>query len=425
MIKQIFLGALLMLGAVLAFADGCGTPVDKWEVGGFYGLTKQEACSQMGSDWHTGDTCWNLNDPTPFRTFTLFHNVCPDNKLAVNGICKCPDPCVIRNGLDVDDGTVGPNNTKLDMNFAVNASGDYRGNTFCNGGCKAIVTAETGSVGVAIGGRYYGTFSAKEIGASCSSTPDLKQKSEVSTPKPGPEYDCIKQGKGFGYVNGSVLCTTPTAGKDTSTKSTTTPNADGSSTKTDVTKVLNCTGDGSCVTQTTTTTTTYDSSGVAGTSYTNQTVEKSSGSGASGSGSASQSSSFCKDNPQSPFCKTGSFSGACGAGAPVCDGDPVQCATAKAVFEHNCKSMSPGDPVDNEGPVGSKKVNVGSIVPDNFLPSDGSCIADKVFTIQGRQYVWKMSLLCDYAHGIRPAVIAIAWLAALYIVFGRGTSNNA
>lgn len=45
---------------------------------------------------------------------------------------------------------------------------------------------------------------------------------------------------------------------------------------------------------------------------------------------------FCADNPDSPLCIKGEFSGTCGAGFR-CEGDAIQCAMAKEQHQQNCK----------------------------------------------------------------------------------------
>lgn len=126
------------------------------------------------------------------------------------------------------------------------------------------------------------------------------------------------------------------------------------------------------------------------------------------------------------MCKSGSFSGNCGS-EPICDGDAVQCATARAVFKMNCKQPELGDPstLPNGGagdPIGEKKVD------DSFsytpLGGSGSCPSPKTFHVGGKVVAFDYSAICSFATNIRAIVILCAWLSAGFIVFGLGGKNG-
>ena len=92
---------------------------------------------------------------------------CPDSAPSWNGsACVAQDPCATKGGLAVDDGSVGPDNTKLSMSFSRREDDNYVGQTFCSGGCKAAVDKEVGSSGGYFDGKYVGQFSAKFSGQS-------------------------------------------------------------------------------------------------------------------------------------------------------------------------------------------------------------------------------------------------------------------
>lgn len=231
--------------------------------------------------------------------------------------------------------------------------------------------------------------------------------------KTSKEYDCLSAGKGYGYVNEMVVCTTPSdkTGKASQTKEA--KNPDGTTTKTAVEKSVSCTGAGSCTTTTTTTTTVYNADGSQASTKSETQRETSTGQGVEGTG-------FCKENPTSPMCKTGSFSGSCEA-APSCEGDPIQCATAKSTWETNCKTMKPGE-IKEAPDVGTKKIQ------QNFEHSElgggGSCPAAKVITLFGKSTYFEMTPICEFASGIRPVVILLGWIAAGYIVMGYGRASS-
>lgn len=349
-------------------------------------------------------------------------SLCDDLKAPDNlGMCECPDPCKKWTSMYHNGGS--PSGVRLPGGDAGGDRNYYSGTgssvpvSICIDNCTAAF-AGTDDFSVVAGNSWSVSANPIFTGKSCGDSESQGRRTLKSTP----EYDCVSAGKAFGYVNNVVTCIKPQAGKDTTNNSKTTSNADGTSTKVDVTKVLNCSADGTCITQTTTTTTTISASGVPGTSYTNQTVEKTSGSSASPSGNTSGNSSFCSDNPQSPLCSSGSFSGVCGS-PPACDGDPVQCATAKAVFENNCKTLKPGEPVVSNDPVGERKIttNFGTVT----LVGSGSCPADKTAVIAGVTIRFVFTPLCELAAGVRPVVIALGWLVAGFIVFGHGKKSGA
>lgn len=330
-------------------------------------------------------------------------------------LCRKSGPCEGKGGTEVDDGSVGPDNVKLSLSFPTREDGNYVGQFFCSGGCEASVTREIGSVGIGMGGRYYNTFGAKFDGLECappgeSVGPGTRPVSLIQ--KTSKEYDCLAAGKAYGYVNNVVVCTTPSdkSGKSSEVKEK--KNPDGTSTKTVVEKSVVCTGEGSCTTTTTTTTTVYNADGTQASTKSETQEETSKGQGPEGSG-------FCKENPSLPICKTGSFSGSCGA-APTCEGDPIQCATAKATWETNCKTMKPGE-IKEAPDVGTKKIE------QNFEHSDlgggGSCPAPRPIALMGRTIYFEMTPICEFASGIRPVVILLGWIAAGYIVMGYGRSS--
>lgn len=354
-----------------------------------------------------GEYSWSANSE---------YSYCPDSAPSWNGSkCVAKDPCASKGGLAVDDGSVGEKNTRLSMNFAIREDGNYVGQTFCSGGCLGAVTKEVGSIGIGMAGRYYNDFNASFSGQSCpppgvsvgpKTTPGLIQKTSK-------EYDCLAAGKSYGYVNEMVVCTTPSDKSGKASQRKETKNPDGTTTKTAVDKSVSCTGAGSCTTTTTTTTTVYNADGTQASTKSESQKETSTGQGAEGSG-------FCKENPSSPICKTGSFSGSCEA-APSCEGDPIQCATAKATWETNCKTMKPGE-IKEAPDVGTKKIQ------QNFehaeLGGGGSCPAARAITLFGRSVYFEMTPICEFASGIRPVVILLGWISAGYIVMGYGRSSS-
>lgn len=221
--------------------------------------------------------------------------------------CVLDDPCKNKGGLAVDDGSVGPDNTKLSMSFPRREDDNYVGQTFCSGGCKAAVDKEVGSSGGYFDGKYVGQFSAKFSGQSCApASPQVTPKTTPALiPKTSAEYDCVSKGMGYGYVNETVKCVTPSETKATTKGTSETTKPDGSKTKVSTTEKTQCLA-GVCYTTTTTITTEYNSSGtVTGTSQKQDTTEKpdpNSGLGTGGAGTGTGKEGMACGGPGQPTC---------------------------------------------------------------------------------------------------------------------------
>lgn len=60
-----------------------------------------------------------------------------------------------------------------------------------------------------------------------------------------------------------------------------------------------------------------------------------------------------------------------------------------------------------------------TVAPDSgWGGSSGSCPPPKHITVQGRDIPIPVDLICQYMSGIRPIVIAMAWLSAGFILVG-------
>lgn len=273
---------------------------------------------------------------------------------------------------------------------------------------------------------FYGNpkFNGKQCGVS-SSSPEPPAK---TIPKDSDEKKCIDSGKGFGYVNDVVVCTDPMKPTEAKGKTNTTvkSNSDGTKTETKTDTSVKCEG-GVCTTTTTTTKTIIGADGTRGDTTTSTDTQSTGGGGAPGSGGSGldKNDSFCQENPNSPICKSGSFSGSCGA-EPVCDGDPVQCATARAVFKSECKQPVLGDlsTIPNSGvgeDIGQRKLD--STISYSSLGSSGACPSPRSVTVLGKSVSMDYSAFCGFSNGIRAIVLLMAWVAAGYIVFGVGGKN--
>lgn len=85
-----------------------------------------------------------------------------------------------------------------------------------------------------------------------------------------------------------------------------------------------------------------------------------------------------------------------------------------------CQKLDTPDDVDlpnSEKPI--------SITPDGGWGADNAaCPAPRMLTVQGRQIPIPFDLFCTYMSGIRPIVIAMAWLSAAFILLGARESNG-
>jgi len=260
--------------------------------------------------------------------------------------------------------------------------------------------------------KVYCTMSGKESGTAAASepTPDV----ESGT---GP----CPAGQTYGTVNDIPTCLqagtpdVPTApAKTTSTQSTVT-NGDGSKTVTSTT---------SSSSSTTTTTTTYDAAG----NKTGETTEtRTNGSGVARG--ATEQADYCRDNPNSPMCKSGSWSGSCAAF--TCDGDAVQCAQAQASWKLTCalteanaqatladQIASGNDPLAATlpNPAAPSIINIGAI--DQSAWAGGSCPPDVTVPLPlgAGPLVLPFSSMCVYLEWFGYAVIVVSMLGAARII---------
>ena len=217
-----------------------------------------------------------------------------------------------------------------------------------------------------------GPFTA--VGSSCTGT-------AVAVPPTDPKAACIAKGQGFVEMSGAVVCVPPTT-VTTPTKTTSTPAAGGGSPSTTNNNTnTTCTGDGSCTT-TTTTTTTSGGSGPGGTGPGSTTTPPTE------TKTETPKAAFCEENPQSTVCSN------------ICQEQPdlLQCKTlGEAGIEPNIQNQNKG---------------VGSITP--FAGGSGSCPATVSLP---RGAAFSYAPMCNFASGVRPIVLAIAWLLAGGMIF--------
>lgn len=351
---------------------GINLPYAGWS----YSLNKTLSCVPDGALY--SDSCAPLVCPTG-QNWTLSGSNCtrpdcvsPQVRNASTGLCTAP-PCALAANDQIGSGRYATAYPAV--------SGSY-----CVNGCTAYAAGSGTIQGTT---RYQNMYVNGAGGAASSCT------AGGSTPSASPAdpttnlpltdsavQKCIDSGQGFGSVNGVTVCSGPTTTTDTKTKtSTNTPAAgEGSPTTTNTTNNTTCTGSGSCTTTTTTT-----------------TISGGSGPGGTGAGSVTKVSETKKEETKAGFCEENPDSTIC---ADLCEKQPdlLQCKTL-------------GEP-GTEPAIQNQNKGVGSITP--FASGAGSCPAT-VALPRGAEFSY--APMCNFASGVRPIVLAIAWLLAGGMIF--------
>lgn len=150
--------------------------------------------------------------------------------------------------------------------------------------------------------------------------------------------------------------------------------------------------------------------------------------GTGNGGGNGEGNGFCKENPESPICKQGSFSGSCAASF-ACDGDAIQCAIAKEQHLRNCKMFDDPSPESqlyeaNKGKEGNQTGELpgnetvdiaGRIDMSNALGA-GSCVSDRTVTVWGQSVVLPFSAICPSLAMFGQLLVAVSLLLAARIV---------
>lgn len=85
-----------------------------------------------------------------------------------------------------------------------------------------------------------------------------------------------------------------------------------------------------------------------------------------------------------------------------------------------CQKMGELDKV----PVANKTVPLAINREEGFGPSEGTCPAPRQFTIMGKTMAFRWDLLCDFAQGVRPVIIGMAYLAAVLAFLGLSRKGS-
>jgi len=287
-----------------------------------------------------------------------------DGASLVNGSCQCPGAS---QDFNTTDKTCNCNAARLEgRGTSIGGTGTApTSDTSCYGGCVVnhgglTVTAGTGA-----------TANWASSIASFTSTKCTEASPNAATPTEDtrtPEQKCLASGGGYITTSSGTVCTdandSPTPVTKTTEQETVTKDSTGAVTGSESTETV-CVGD-----ECTTTTTTRDANG----NVTGTTVTSGAG-GVDGSG----------------------------------DGDePSECE--KFPSRIGCAEF--GEPTEGEA-LGTNEVGLSSLSP--ALSSAGSCPAD-VNLPRGMKFSFEY--VCMYASGIRPVVLALAWLSAGFLLFG-------
>lgn len=338
LLVYLILGLLLGANIVIAHAETIPAP-QGYRLSGYsdYFSTPQSACEShvTNFDHWTQSTvypeqgyCYKVGD-TNVQGTTLFSYYCPSGSTKSGSgsstVCSYTTSCPTGTLRDASGSCVPDciSNPDDKVGQPLNYIGGHSA-TVCDGSCSYSVV---GAVQVCTSdGKCYGQYGSK-TGSSCTS-------STLATGNTT-EYDCLKQGKSYGVVNGVTVCLAPgTAGSTNVTSSpppsTSTTDAGGNSTNTTTNTTYTVNNNGTVTTTTTTTVTTNGASPVTTTEQKEQGKDD-----------------FCSQNPQVSICKNGTFSGGCGNF--VCDGDGIQCAIAREQHERNCKLFDTATPLSTLG----------------------------------------------------------------------------
>lgn len=385
---------------------------------------------------HSGDAITGPNVPSGANysygpaTCTTARTCIAPQVIGTSGVCENPPTPQCTAPLVLDAAT---NTCKDPCEPKANQPQSYFSNTAgggdsCVGGC--VVRMDSGDCGTNAAGATGCYYDGHYTGSSCTGSETGQSSTEEDAPDI-PEYDCIKQGKSWGNVNGTIVCvaagtsgSSPTtsyspnssnstsSSNTSSTGSTTTSSSDSTGSK-----VVSFNGDGTATTTETTTTTNSD-----GTQSTTQTEK------------TEPVADFCKDNPTNQQCKVadkGSFSGSCvdGVSTVQCDGDAAQCAMAKASAELNC-ALSKDDPTltnkfneaknDNGSNNPAATANIQTIsLPtalDASSPYAGQCNQDVTISLAGSSVTIPFSAWCDVLNALGYLFLACAYISAAYIL---------
>jgi hypothetical protein len=316
--------------------------------------------------------------------YVSYSLTCADGQTIVNGACYTPPACSWAENLVMySNGT-----------FSIE-----RGKNACFNGCEFALRPDAGFA------LESSRLSADSPWFDVRTVPDFAGTGEVCDPlttgassgtteptpyPPGedgePPPDACPKDQVPGTVNGVTICVDPGIREVKSTTSSTNDDGTNTTEKTED-KQTTCSGE-TCTTTTTTVTNVTNNSTSTVTSSTNTGSE------------TTTKGEYCKANPYDKLC-TADGQGAASGDCSELDSDCTQ------------KLGDLGaEPFANTNRAMSITAQAG------WGEGAGSCPAPRVVNVAGISLEMPFDLLCDFAAGIRPIIIALAWLSAALAFLG-------
>lgn len=315
---------------------------------------------------------------------------------------SCSRPDCATGEIRLADGSCKVNCPASGAAIASSLGGTYSGagasipSSLCINGCSYS------TAGLSVG---TGTLWATAPGASLGTTCTGNTGTQMSTSDPS--YKCVSQGKGYGTVNGVIVCTeastVTSSGTKTSTSTSTTTDTSNTTTTSTASQsdssTTTCSGE-TCTTTTTTTKTNADGTKSVVTTTSNQ-----------------DKAGFCQTNPTAPAC-----SGATEQ-SKYCADNPTALSCQKASFTNpttgkfeskSAKVQEAKDALNAELETikAQAKTLIGQLgTGQGALPCpEGVTVAGSVFKLCARDFEAKLA-------PIPAAIMVIAAFASLVIIF--------
>lgn len=138
---------------------------------------------------------------------------------------------------------------------------------------------------------------------------------------------------------------------------------------------------------------------------------------------------FCAENPESPLCVKGEFSGTCRSGFQ-CNGDAIQCSIAREQHVRSCKLFDDESPESalyeaNKGKTGNQTGDLpgnetislaGRIDSSDALAAGSAGVSDLNVTVWGQAITLPFSTINPYLAHLGNILLAVSFLLALRIV---------
>lgn len=395
-------------------SDACGAGAK------FYGYTSSSVSGSLCTMKAASGSTSNASISTGTCPYSMYTNgmsygypayvctdtvQCPSGQSSFSGVCAAdPDSCSSKAGTPWPAPSAGG---------AWN-SGSRAAYTFCpqTGGTTTCVV---------IGSSRYTSVSGDNfIAGPWTYTGGLCSQSGLGTGSEAQSATFCPKGQCPGVVNGQsvcVACASVTEDKSTQVSTAASSAASGATTTTTTTSGSSSSSSTTCTgtkCTTTTTTSSQNADGSTGQTATTKTESK---------------SDFCTTNPKAAACAdaSSSFGGSCGAF--TCDGDAVQCATARAVQQSQCEShIDQTDPMVTAGTLARTSDfsrgdprNGGSVDVTSFDQTEryaGSCPTDPVIAVMGKSITVPLSRGCTYLGWLGQAAVAVCLIAAARIALG-------